>query len=95
VVVWRRNVDDVDPFSFTPTPLRVHTHIAWQVAFSPTGGRFATVSEDGLAVVCDTATTSEIACFAPRTGMRGVCFASESRIVCGGGDGTLFAVDLV
>jgi WD40 repeat protein len=95
VVVWRRNLDEPGSFSFTPTPMRLHTHIAWQVAISPSGRQFATVSEDGLAVVCDTASGEEVACFAPRTGMRGVCFASETRLICGGGEGTLFAVDIV
>ena len=91
MMVWKRDNDGV----FTPTALRTHTHIAWQVAFSPSGHRFATVSEDGTAVVYDTASGREVACFAPRTGMRAVCFLTDDSLICGGGDGTVFVVRIV
>ena len=89
-MVWRPSEDG----GFQPTAIRAHTHIAWQTAFSPTGATFATVSEDGTAVVFDTATGAEVACFAPRTGMRAIAYTDEDTLVCGGGDGTLFLVKL-
>jgi WD40 repeat protein len=92
VVVWKPTA--LDTLASSVTVLRCHTHIAWQVAFSPSGAAFATVSEDGSAAVLDAASLHQLACFAPLTGMRAVCFADEDSLVCGGGDGTLFTVAL-
>jgi WD40 repeat protein len=91
--------------------LQNHSHIVWQCCFSDDGSKVATVSEDGTAIVFDVgrshATGSgifetveqpacvEIACFAPCSGMRAVCFMGPHALLCGGGDGTLFVVNLL
>ncbi len=90
VVVWTRDAGGV----YQPAALRCHSHIAWQAAFSPSGRRCATVSEDGTAVVLDVVSRQELACFAPKVGMRAVCFINEDELLCGGGDGSLFVVHL-
>ena len=90
VAVWTRGAEG----AMLPTSLRCHAHIAWQVAFSPNGKRFATVAEDGTAVVFDTCPLREVACFAPLVGMRAVSFVGDDQLLCGGGDGSIFVVRL-
>ena len=98
VRIWRREATtSADaPLSFTGgAPLRNHAHIVWQCSFSVDGSRFATVSEDGTCVVFAVDSGDEVACFAPTSGMRAVCFVGNDAVICGGGDGTMFFVDLL
>jgi WD40 repeat protein len=99
VSVWRRVSgaagDDADCAFARAAVLRNHSHIVWQCCFNADGSRFATASEDGSALVFDTASATEMACFAPACGLRSVGVVYNDTIVAGGGDGMLYVVNLV
>eukprot|EP00045_Choanoeca_perplexa_P016407 m.221485 g.221485 ORF g.221485 m.221485 type:complete len:1613 (-) comp17250_c0_seq2:36-4874(-) len=85
--VWNSTTGDCEVVS------SLHSHIVWRVSMSGDGTRVVTSSEDGTAVVYDTATMEEKFCFAPRIALRSCALShSGKHAIFGAVDGTLFLV---